>query len=212
VKHHITRQSVSRETFESVAALFREHETSLNTYLDQLLWWNERINLVSRNVSRETVVNHIHHSLLLSQLECFQKAEVIVDAGTGGGLPGLPLALTHPEKKFLLNDIISKKVLTLKQMIKKTGVSNTATNDGSVENLEIEHPFLLISKHAFKINDLFQFAKHLPWTHLVFYKGADFEHELNGIETPLKVTCHELYKNSKESFFKDKSIIIISRR
>jgi len=212
VKHSITRLPVPRETFESAAALFREHETSLHTYLDQLLWWNKRINLVSRGVSRETVVNHIHHSLLLSPFECFQKAEVIVDAGTGGGLPGLPLALTNAGKSFLLNDIVSKKVLALKQMIKKTSVSNTATNDGSVENLEIEHPFLLISKHAFKIDDLFQFTKHLPWTHLVFYKGANFEHELNSIKTPLKVTCYDLYKNSKESFFKDKSIIIISRR
>jgi 16S rRNA (guanine527-N7)-methyltransferase len=135
-----------------------------------------------------------------------------VDAGTGGGLPGLPLALTHPGKTFLLNDIVSKKVLALKQMIKKIEVSNTTTNDGSVENLEIENPFLLISKHAFKIDDLFQFTKHLPWTHIVFYKGPNFEHEMKGIETPLNVTSYDLYKKSEKSFFKGKSIIIISRR
>ncbi|MDZ7691898.1 MAG: RsmG family class I SAM-dependent methyltransferase [Balneolaceae bacterium] len=107
--HQITRQNVPRETFSRVDEFIEKNRDKLETYLDALFWWNNRVNLISRDVSRETAWEHIRHSLVISGFVNFKDAEHIVDAGTGGGLPGVPLAIAHPEKRYYLNDIVSKK-------------------------------------------------------------------------------------------------------
>lgn len=210
VEHHsISNHTVSRETFLKTKECFGENSSSLNTFIDQLLWWNERVNLVSRNVPRETIRNHVLHSLLLSQIDIFKNAKFIVDAGTGGGLPGLPLAITHTGKRFLLNDIVSKKCLAVKQIVRHLGLKNTQIADASIEGIEIDVPFLLISKHAFKINELYQLTTHLPWTSIVFYKGSSFEQELSGIEEALNIESYDLSAGS--SFYTGKALVIIRR-
>ncbi|MCW9705703.1 RsmG family class I SAM-dependent methyltransferase [Fodinibius salsisoli] len=211
MKHHnISTSNVSRETFEQINSTFTEHQEALNSYLDQLLWWNKRVNLVSRNVPRETIENHLRHSLLLEHLEGFKSAENIVDAGTGGGLPGLPLALTNPTKGFVLNDIVSKKCLAIKQIVRKLNVANVQVADSSIENIQETHPFLLISKHAFKINDLYNMTSHLPWKSIILYKGTDFKKELDGITPSLSIECHNLSEGGK--FYKGKALIEIQRK
>ena len=211
MEHHtITRQHVSRETYQKTVHTYKQHETLLKNYLDQLLWWNERINLVSRNVSRGTIREHLIHSLLLSQFDAFQSAPTVIDAGTGGGLPGLPLAVTHPSKQFLLNDIVSKKCLAIKQMLRKLGLTNVQTADYSIEHLQKSDPFLLITKHAFKIGELFNMTSRLPWRKTVFYKGMDFKKELEEVDTPLCVTVHDL--SGLGDFYNGKAIIEIERR
>lgn len=164
---------------------------------------------MSRDVPRETIRQHIRHSLLLGAFPEFQKARIVVDAGTGGGLPGIPLAIAYPEKHFILNDIVTKKCLAVKQMAKKTGLDNVEIYDGSIANFQCESPFLLVSKHAFKINDLWRMANHLPWRKMVFYKGLDFEEELSGIDDRLKIAAYELYKESRDSFYKEKAIVVV---
>lgn len=212
MKHSISYHTVPRETITETAELFTTHKIALETYTDQLLWWNERINLVSRDVPRETITNHIFHSLLLSNFRFFQEAVQIIDAGTGGGLPGIPLAITNPKKQFLLNDIVTKKVLAIKQIARTLTLNNVKTVGKSVAKLETDTPFLLISKHAFKINDLFHLTNHLPWKKMIFYKGADFEKELQDIDTPLAISVHDLFKNSHNEFYQDKAIIIVSKK
>lgn len=182
---------------------------SLESYLDQLLWWNKRVNLVSRNVSRETIWEHIRHSLLLSQFEAFKSSELIVDAGTGGGLPGLPLAITHPQKHFVLNDLVTKKCLAMKQMAQKLELENLGIIDGSIENLEQDLPFLLISKHAFKINELYQMTASLPWKKMILYKGNDFEDELEGIKESMTIDSYRLSEES--DFYKGKALVFLHR-
>lgn len=211
MKHTITYHSVPRETFDAAATLYNDFRPHLEAYINQLFWWNERINLVSRDVPRETIAEHIKHSLLLHAFECFIKSDVVVDAGTGGGLPGIPLSITNPQKSFLLNDIVSKKVLAVKQMAHKLSLGNIDTADKSIGDLSIDTPFLLISKHAFKIDALYQMTEHLPWTEMVFYKGIDFKDELAGIDHPLSISVHDLSRNNKNNFYKDKALVILSR-
>ncbi|MDZ7659405.1 16S rRNA (guanine(527)-N(7))-methyltransferase RsmG [Fodinibius sp.] len=159
---NIKTQNVSRGTFDHADQLIGKHRSQLQNYLDQLLWWNKRVNLVSRDVSRETVWKHIQHSLLLSAFKSFGSAEIIVDAGTGGGLPGIPLAITHPDKHIILNDLVTKKCLAIKQIAKKMGLNNIGIVDGSIEDFRYDEPFLLISKHAFKINQLYKIDRLPP--------------------------------------------------
>lgn len=205
----ITRKQVSRETFSQTDRLIERFEDELESYLEQLLWWNERVNLVSRDVSRETVREHIRHSLLISQLNIFKSSEIIVDAGTGGGLPGIPLAITHPDKHVVLNDLVTKKCLALKQMAQKLGFQNLGIVDGSIETFSHDAPFLLISKHAFKINELYDMTAALPWTKMVFYKGVNFEDELTGIPESLAIESHEL--SGESEFYQGKALVFISR-
>lgn len=213
MKHlNITYQDVPRETFSEADLLIEKNREQLNRYLDRLLWWNKRINLVSRNVPRETIFEHIRHSLLLSSLQSYKNSSFIVDTGTGGGLPGLPLSIVSPEKGFILNDIVTKKVMAIKQMAKTLGLSNVSAVDFSIANATIDTPFLLITKHAFKINDLLRMVSNLPWTEIIFYKGMDFKEELEGINTPLSITAHKLYEGSKESFYKNKALLVVSEK
>ncbi|NGP87157.1 RsmG family class I SAM-dependent methyltransferase [Fodinibius halophilus] len=207
--HHISTHTVSGETFDRTEDIVDQYHDKINLYLERLLWWNSRLNLVSRNVPRETILQHIRHSLLLSQFDAFINAELIVDAGTGGGLPGLPLAITHPDKHLVLNDLVTKKCLAIKQMAQKLQLKNIGIIDGSIEHLEQDQSFLLISKHAFKISDLIQMTSHLPWQKIVLYKGASFEQELEDISTPLNINCYNLSGYSE--FYEGKSILVISR-
>jgi 16S rRNA (guanine527-N7)-methyltransferase len=210
-QHLISYHNVPRETFLSIDRLIEAYKPQLDKYIQSLLWWNKRINLISRNVSRGTVVNHIHHSLLVTQLDAYTKADYIVDAGTGGGLPGIPLAITSPDKQFLLNDIISKKIRAVKQMTRDLSLSNIDTFDRSIGELKTPKPHLLLSKHAFKIDELYRFAKELPWEKMAFYKGVDFKEELENIEGPLEVIVYKLSPNSNDGFYKGKAIVMLSR-
>lgn len=211
MEHAITYHQVSCETFTAVDQLFEIHSEKLEAYLDQLLWWNERINLVSRDVPRETVREHLRHSLLSACLDCFNKSEIVVDAGTGGGLPGVPLAIVAPEKSFILNDIVSKKQLAVKQIVKTLGLHNVSTYDRSIEHLEVANPFLLVTKHAFKIHDLVQMTKEKPWTKIIFYKGMNFEEELKGTGPHLSIRTFDLYGVNQNDFYRDKALLEVSR-
>lgn len=205
----IIAHTVSRETFKLTDQLILKFRDELEEYLDQLLWWNKRVNLVSRDVSRETVWEHIRHSLLLSQFEAFKDGNIIVDAGTGGGLPGLPLAISHPEKHFVLNDLVTKKCLAMKQIAKNSGLENVGIIDGSIEEFTHDDPFLLISKHAFKINELYDMTASLPWEKMVFYKGLDFYDELHNLPETLEIKSYDLSQGS--DFYQGKGLVIISR-
>ncbi len=207
--HNITYHTVPRETFSAVDELIEEHRSDLSTYIDQLLWWNERINLVSRDVSRGTIWEHIRHSLLLSQFEPFQEAEFIVDAGTGGGLPGIPLAIATPDKEYLLNDIVSKKIIAVRQTILNLSLENAKAKALSISKVQMPSPTLLISKHAFKIEELWDMISEKPWSSMVFYKGIDFEDELENIGKPLDVDCHDLSEES--DFYEGKALVIVNR-
>lgn len=210
MKHNIIKLNVPRETFGKVELLRESHHPFLSRYVDQLLWWNKRINLVSRNVSRETVEKHVQHSLLLSHLEIFESSDIIVDAGSGGGLPGLAVACCYPEKTFIINDIVSKKVLATKQIAKAVGLENVAFIDGSIERIVIEEPFLLVSKHAFKINDLLKMIRTKPWRKIVLYKGLPYKEELSGINTPLDIVEFDLSNSTGDKFYEGKALLEIA--
>lgn len=205
--HNIDRQIVPRETFSKVDDLSQKYRDSLTQYLEQLIWWNKRVNLVSRGVSRETVWEHIRHSLIISQLDPFQNEDLIIDAGTGGGLPGIPLAITHPQKHFVLNDLVTKKCLAMKQIAQKLQLQNIGIIDGSIEELHHEENCLLISKHAFKIGDIISMSQHLSWNKMILYKGSDFKNELQEITDPLTIQSLNLSEGS--DFYQGKSILII---
>lgn len=207
VKHRVTYIPISTQSLKGLNSLLDKNHVKLNLYAEQLLWWNNKVNLVSRSVSHETILEHIKHSLLISTLESFQNSPEIIDTGTGGGLPGIPLSICFPEKNFLLNDIVSKKLMVVKQIISKIRLKNTLTNSTSIANVDVEKS-LIITKHAFKIFELTTFLEGQDWERIIFLKGEkEVEQELIRINDPLDVVVHTLDKVIESDFYKGKSIV-----
>lgn len=210
----ISYQDAPAALFERADALISRHADELEHYLERLLWWNQRVNLVSRSVPRETLREHIRHSLLVSGLASFEKAAVVVDGGTGGGLPGLPLAITHPRKSFVLNDIVSKKILSVRQMARNLDLANVMALDGSLSDLDREEPFLLLSKHSFKLDEILELSDSLPWSEMVLYKGEEIGGELQSLppSRAVHVSVLRLENTSGDPFYKGKGLVNLSRK
>lgn len=209
VEHEIKYSEFS--SFKEARDLFEQHASELNTYIDQLLWWNQRVNLVSRDVSRETIREHVMHSLMISASGVYKESGYIIDAGTGGGLPGIPLSILDTEKRMVLNDVVSKKIMACKQMILKLSLENCSVEAQSIENVEAPEGTVIISKHAFKLNDLVRLVSNKPWSGIVLLKGSnEVEGELDGIEEKLTIKIFSL-EQERNSFYDGKALVEITR-
>lgn len=211
VEHlQLSRHKVSRETFENTAQVYANHENQLNEYIELLLWWNKRINLVSRAADKQDLKEHLRHSLLPLSFSWWNQDNLpIVDTGTGGGLPGIPLAIADADHNYTLNDIVQKKMLGVEQMIHQLGLKNTTTFSGSIEKFRTEDPFILISKHAFKIPDLLSLTSHLPWQEIILYKGSDLTEELRDMPSDYSVNIYELETGTSNDFYQGKALVRI---
>ena len=211
VEHlQLSRHKVSRETFENNAQIYAEHESRLELYINQLLWWNKRINLVSRSASKKELKEHLRHSLLPLSFNWWNPYHLpIVDTGTGGGLPGIPLAIADKNHTYTLNDIVQKKMLGVEQIIHQLKLQNAKTFSGSIEEYRTEDPFILISKHAFKIPDLLSLISHLPWEEIILYKGADLQEEVQDMTTDYAVKIYELEYGTDHDFYRGKVLVRI---
>ncbi len=208
VKHIIKHSEISKESLIKLNSLLDIHQVQLTKYAEELMWWNTKINLVSRDVSRETVIEHIRHSLLIHQYLDVQQGGVIIDTGTGGGLPGMPLAICFPDLNFVLNDIVSKKMMAIKQMAFKLGLKNVKTQTGSISEVPIRNEDLVITKHAFKIEDLISFIEKTEWRKIVFLKGKEeVIKEIDGVLSKLEINIIGLDAVLKSDFYKGKAIV-----
>lgn len=213
MKHNVSFFEYTEDDVDSTRNDFKAKKDLLGQYVDRLLWWNEKVNLVSRDVPRETVLNHVEHSLSVSQSKLFKESSVIVDAGTGGGLPGIPLAITNPDKRFVLDDIVSKKIMACKHMASGLKLKNIDSFMGSLENLELMPNSIIVSKHAFKINEMVKMIEGKPWLGVVLLKGRDeVESELEGIEFGLDISVYDLQANFQNPFYNGKAMVEIKRK
>ena len=213
--------------------------TKLLLYSNLLLEWNQKINLISRRDQENIIEQHILASISpLFKFE-FERGASILDLGTGGGLPGIPLAILCPENKFTLLDSIQKKIKALTEMMKELNLSNvTATarraeelsglpNNKGVfgyvtsratasvsEIIKWGRPFL--GPHADNISAPAlerQRRPKIPAGALVLYKGGDISGEIEDAkrnEKPAGITIHDLTIDGiNESHFHDKKLVII---
>ena len=120
-----------------------DEQAALSRLEDSFREWNGKINLVSRKDMEQFVLHHMVHSLALSKWIAFPERTRILDVGTGGGLPGLPLAILNPGARFFLCDSITKKANAVKDMVGAVGVKNVAVINKRAEKLESKWEFVL---------------------------------------------------------------------
>lgn len=167
--------------------LSTESWEQLKEYISLLREWNEKINLVSRKDMDRLETKHLAHCLTITNfLRLMPKAKVL-DVGTGGGLPGIPLAICYPQARFTLMDSIGKKVMAVEDMVKRLNLKNVEIRRGRVEELPKKRSYDFIIGRAVSAlptffgwvnNKIRKGARNSPDNGILYLKGGDYSEEL----------------------------------
>lgn len=122
--------------------------------------WNSRINVISRKDIEHLYLHHVLHSLSIAKVVTFRDRTVVVDVGTGGGFPGVPLAILFPQVSFVLIDSIRKKLSVVEAVAKELGLTNIQTIHSRAEEVRQKAHFV-VSRAAMSLKDLVASSRHL---------------------------------------------------
>jgi len=189
-----------QKQFESLYALYAE--------------WNEKINVVSRKDIDNLYINHVLHSLGIAKIQSFKPGSSILDVGTGGGFPGIPLAILFPETSFHLVDSIGKKITVVSEVAKGVGLKNVKAEQARAEQLKGEYDFI-VSRAVTRIKEFYQWihrktkakSMHEKDNGILYLKGGDLEEELNELKKPYQL--YNLSDHFKEEFFETKKVVYV---
>ena len=193
--------------------LSRDQLKNFNSLIELYRAWNVKVNVISRKDIDNLYVNHILHSLSIAKIHEFVDGTDVLDVGTGGGLPGIPLAILFPKVNFTLLDSISKKIKVVEDIRKKLNLSNVITINDRVENHDLKYDFV-ISRAVSKMDKFYSMVKNniksksINSMHngIISLKGGDLESELKQFNN-FKV--FEISKFFSEDFFQTKKIVYI---
>lgn len=178
--------------------------------------WNSRINVISRMDMEYFYIRHVLHSLSIGKFITLKKGSRILDVGTGGGFPGVPLAILFPEVNFYLVDSIGKKIKVINSVKDNLKLNNITTNHNRIEDLDIKVDFVVCRAVA-PLETLIYWsgnkvsAKHLNSIKNGFLclKGGDLSEELKGYERSQVIPLKNYFK---EEFFETKKLVYYPMR
>jgi 16S rRNA (guanine527-N7)-methyltransferase len=167
----------------------------LRSFADLLREWNQKVNLVSRKDMERFETKHLAHSLVATKILSLMPKARLLDVGTGGGLPGIPLAICYPEAQFTLLDSIGKKIAVVEDMVNRLELRNTKVVRGRVEELPAKKSFDFVLGRAVAALPTFigwtrkkirKGKRHFPINGILYWKGGDYAEEL--AESPWSAT------------------------
>lgn len=175
--------------------------------------WNLRINVVSRKDIDELYLRHVLHSLAIAKFQKFNSGAKILDVGTGGGFPGIPLAILYPEAHFTLVDAIGKKIKVVQEVVAGLGIHNVTPVNSRVEEITEQFDFI-VSRAVAAMPTFTRWVKgrvkkksvHERKNGILYLKGGDLTEELKEYRT---VEIHELAGIFEEEFFETKKLVYL---
>ena len=173
---------------------------------------NKNINLVSKNSLDNFYVEHVLHSLSISKINNFNNKELVIDVGSGGGFPGIPLAIIYPNTQFILIDSIAKKTIMIEKFKDELSLKNIKIINDRIEKLNISCDFI-VSRAVTNMNKFLSLIKKVIFSNkngykLFYLKGGDLKNELEGINHK-SIEISNFYD---EEFFNEKKIICIDSK
>jgi len=182
--------------------------------------WNEKINVISRKDIDALYERHVLHSLAIAAICPFDKDAHVVDIGTGGGFPGIPLAIFNPDVKFVLTDSIGKKIKVVQEVVDAIGLTNVTAIHTRVEDLKGMSFDYAVSRAVAPLNDLWRWVsplirrgqkgEELP-NGLVCLKGGDLTKEINDTGLKRIVQAWKVHDIFREPSFEEKFVVYIPK-
>jgi len=178
--------------------------------------WNEKINVISRKDIQSLYEKHVLHSLSIAAVAGFTNGMQVIDIGTGGGFPGVPLAIFFPEVSFYLVDSIGKKLKVVNAVADAAGIKNITTQHSRVEDIRNRKFDFVVSRAVAPLKELWQWAKPLLKkgneaalsNGLICLKGGDLAEEI--YESGLKPNIVRISELFNEPYFEEKYLLHVS--
>jgi 16S rRNA (guanine527-N7)-methyltransferase len=179
--------------------------------------WNSKINVISRKDIESLYEKHVLHSLAIATLADFQPGMQVIDIGTGGGFPGIPLAIFYPEVQFHLVDSIAKKLKVVTSVAESIGLKNVTTQHTRAEDIVNRKFDFSVSRAVAPLKDLWRWSKPLikktansPIPNgLICLKGGDLTQEI--FESGVKPNMIHIYSLFHEPFFQEKHLLHVAK-
>ena len=176
--------------------------------------WNSQINVISRKDMENLYLKHVLHSLAIAKVVSFADGTKVLDVGTGGGFPGVPLAILFPNVDFLLVDSIGKKIKVVNEVANSIGLKNLRAEHKRAEQVNGQFDFV-VSRAVTKMKVFHQWVrkristkqKNTFFNGILYLKGGDLTDELKGIKN---VELYNIPDFFEEEFFETKKVVYIS--
>ena len=203
--------TLAEKYFPSLTFLQRRQTSFLPSIYRE---WNNKINVVSRKDINNFEINHLLHSLAIAQFIRFMPGTSVIDIGTGGGLPGIPLAILFPDVRFTLVDSIAKKIRVASAVSAEAGLNNVTAVTARAENLSGQYDFI-IGRAVTETAQFIRLTQHLAARKsfnerengYILLKGGDLEEELGPFRNSALVT--EISNWFGEPWFETKKVVYL---
>lgn len=196
-KHFPNLTDLQINQFEKLEALYQD--------------WNAKINVISRKDINELYTKHVLHSLAIAKIQKFEAGTYILDVGTGGGFPGIPLAILFPETRFYLIDVILKKIKVVQAVAEALELKNVKAEQMRAENVKGDFDFI-VSRAVTNMPDFVSWIKdkikktnkHQLKNGILYLKGGDLTEELQDFP---KATEYNISDFFEADFFETKKVV-----
>ena len=176
--------------------------------------WNDKINVVSRKDIENIYINHVLHSLGIAKVMSFKPGSEVFDVGTGGGFPGIPLAILFPETNFHLVDSIGKKITVVKEVSAALGLKNVRAEQIRAEEVKGQYDFV-VSRAVTRMKEFYSWVNNKTKKDsrnsldngILYLKGGDLNEEMDELKQPYSI--YNLSDYFKEEFFETKRVVYV---